>query len=123
MKRAANNFGRDRFSKYLPNSEVTKGVSSDGSKGFAQIEGKRLGTQNKGADIPRRVPKKAIALRFTTGGRGTLVRNSLDSQKPVRGNEVVYAKSAKAFRLKAGRWDRANKKDVLENLTEIVKEA
>lgn len=123
VKRASNNFGKDRFSKYLNNSTVTSGQNTDGSEGFAQIEGRWLGLQNRGATIPRRVPKKAAALRFTTGGRGTLVRNSLDSQQPIPGTNVVFAKSARGFKLSAGRWDLANKKDVLENLNEIVKEA
>ena len=132
VKRAKNNFGRDRFSKYLPNSEVTSEVSSDGSKGFAQIEGKRLGTQNKGATVKKRTPKRGKALKFTlkrisrgllSTPRGTLVPNSLDSRKPEKGTVTVFSKSAEGFKIKAGRWDRANKKDVLENLTDIIKEA
>lgn len=123
VKKAAFNFGKQRFSKFLTTAETTSGQNADGSKGFAQVEGRFLGVQNQGATIPRRVPRRAAALRFTVGGRGTLVRNSLDSQRPIQGRTVVFTKSAKGFRLAAGRWDLANKNDVLENLDEIVKEA
>lgn len=122
VKRAADNFGKQRFSKYLDNSEVTSEVSTDGSAGYAQIEGRFLGLQNRGYTPPsgkRIKAKRANALRFVVGGRGTLVPNSLDSQSPIRGNEVVYRKSVKQGTIKAGNWDLANKKDVLDYLNNL----
>jgi hypothetical protein len=55
-------------------------------------------------------------MRFTVGGRGTLVRDSLDSVPPKEGTQVVFTKFAKGFRLRAGNWDAANKKDVVSHV-------
>lgn len=123
VKRASDNFGKQRFSKYLDSSQVTSGTSTDGSTGYSQIEGRFLGLQNRGYTPPsgaRIEAKRANALRFTVGGRGTLVPNSLDSQAPIEGTTVLYRKSVKRGTIKAGRWDKANKRDVLEYLDTLL---
>ena len=99
--------------------EINSGISADGSTGFSEVISPWLGVQNRGATIPARVPRKARVLRFTTGGRGTLVRNSLDSVPPIRGTNVVFTKKSRAFVLPPGNWGKANKKDILEKLPDL----
>jgi hypothetical protein len=104
-----------KLSRYFTQPvEITSDVSADGTGGYSQIKSKWIGLQNRGANIPDRVPKKAAVMRFTVGGRGTMVRGSLESVPPKKGTQVVFTKFAKGFRLKAGEWDKANKRDVLQ---------
>ena len=115
LKRSDENW--QRLTKYYTQDvTVISELDADGMGGYSEVQSKWIGVQNKGAKIPRRFARNAKYMRFTVGGRGTLVRNSLDSVPPVEGTQVVYAKTAKGFVLFPGNWDAANIKNIIENL-------
>ena len=116
--------GWERLTKYFKGGvSIDSKVSAGGRKGESSVSAPWLGVQNEGASIPTRRPKQAKALRFTVGGKGTLVRGSLDSVAPVRGDTVIFTQEAKAFTIPPGKWDEAAVKELREKAPKIVRQA
>lgn len=96
-----------KYFKWKP--EYRREYDATGNGCFV-IDSKLFKIHNDGATIPARRAKNGKSMPIPKVKRqGTLVKGTLDSVVPDRRklnkNEIAFAKSAKGFEIKPGRWD------------------